>query len=200
MAFAVVIVAVARWRGLLALVGIVVAFVVLVVFLLPALRDGAPAASGGPGGVGGDPLRGHLSRPRSKSADQRRTAGHFVGAAAGRRIVLGGNTTGAPDRAIGRTEQQRRAYLGSVSISGLLLAGFIIGSLGVLNDVTVTQASTVFELAHLGGSRRAIFWAPSGSAAITSPARSTRWCWPMRAVRCRCCCCSASPTAHWATC
>jgi uncharacterized membrane protein len=41
----------------------------------------------------------------------------------------------------------------------LLLAGFIIGSLGVLNDVTVTQASTVFELANLGGntSRRAIF-------------------------------------------
>jgi hypothetical protein len=41
--FAVVIVAVARWRGLLALVGILVAFLVLVVFLLPALRDGAPA-------------------------------------------------------------------------------------------------------------------------------------------------------------
>ena len=41
-AFAVVIVAVARWRGLRALVGIVVAFVVLVVFMLPALRDGAP--------------------------------------------------------------------------------------------------------------------------------------------------------------
>jgi uncharacterized membrane protein len=54
---------------------------------------------------------------------------------------------------------QVSAYLGNVSISGLLLAGFIIGSLGVLNDVTVTQASTVFELAHLGGdtSRRAIF-------------------------------------------
>jgi uncharacterized membrane protein len=51
------------------------------------------------------------------------------------------------------------AYLGNVSISGLLLAGFIIGSLGVLNDVTVTQASTVFELAHLGGgsSRLAVF-------------------------------------------
>ncbi len=51
------------------------------------------------------------------------------------------------------------AYLGSVSISGLLLAGFIIGSLGVLNNVTMTQASTVFELAHLGGdtTRRAIF-------------------------------------------
>jgi uncharacterized membrane protein len=39
------------------------------------------------------------------------------------------------------------------------LAGFIIGSLGVLNDVTVTQASTVFELAEAGdnSSRRAVF-------------------------------------------
>jgi uncharacterized membrane protein len=50
------------------------------------------------------------------------------------------------------------AYLGNVSITGLLLAGFIVGSLGVLNDVTVTQASTVFELAHLEGtSRRRVF-------------------------------------------
>ncbi|OBA85571.1 hypothetical protein A5662_04140 [Mycobacteriaceae bacterium 1482268.1] len=49
--------------------------------------------------------------------------------------------------------------MGQVSITGLLLAGFIIGSLGVLNDVTVTQASTVFELAQVadGGSRRGIF-------------------------------------------
>ena len=42
------------------------------------------------------------------------------------------------------------ASMGHVSIKGLLLAGFIIGSLGVLNDVTITQASAVFELAHLG--------------------------------------------------
>ena len=37
------------------------------------------------------------------------------------------------------------------------LAGFIIGSLGVLNDVTVTQASTAFELAETGASRTDIF-------------------------------------------
>jgi uncharacterized membrane protein len=49
--------------------------------------------------------------------------------------------------------------MGQVSITGLLLAGFIIGSLGVLNDVTVTQASTVFELVAVGdgSSRRTIF-------------------------------------------
>ena len=46
-----------------------------------------------------------------------------------------------------------------MSITGLLLAGFIVGSLGVLNDVTITQASTVFELAQVGDgrSRRGIF-------------------------------------------
>ena len=72
---------------------------------------------------------------------------------------MGGNRI---DHLTGLSDEQNStvsAYLGSVSISGLLLAGFIIGSLGVLNDVTVTQASTVFELAHLGGdtSRRTIF-------------------------------------------
>jgi uncharacterized membrane protein len=67
----------------------------------------------------------------------------------------------------GLSEEQNNdvaAYMGDVSITGLLLAGFIIGSLGVLNDVTVTQASTVFELAaisqrdqSLERSRRTIF-------------------------------------------
>lgn len=50
-------------------------------------------------------------------------------------------------------------YAGQVSIVGLLLAGFVIGSLGVLNDVTVTQASTAFELAALdpSASRRRVY-------------------------------------------
>lgn len=37
-------------------------------------------------------------------------------------------------------------YLPNVSVTGLILAGFIIGALGVLNDVTIAQASTVHEL------------------------------------------------------
>ncbi len=34
----------------------------------------------------------------------------------------------------------------SISLSGLLLAGIVIGTLGALNDVTVTQASAVWEV------------------------------------------------------
>ncbi len=37
------VVAIARWRGLRALIGLGVAFGVLVVFMLPALLDGKPA-------------------------------------------------------------------------------------------------------------------------------------------------------------
>jgi uncharacterized membrane protein len=36
---------------------------------------------------------------------------------------------------------------GDVNMRGLLLAGIVIGSLGVLDDVTVTQSATVAELA-----------------------------------------------------
>jgi uncharacterized membrane protein len=41
------------------------------------------------------------------------------------------------------------AVAGQVQLSGLLLAGIVVASLGVLNDVTVTQASAVWELRDL---------------------------------------------------
>jgi uncharacterized membrane protein len=42
------------------------------------------------------------------------------------------------------------ATVGDLDLRGLLLAGIVIGSLGVLDDVTVTQASAVWEL-HVAG-------------------------------------------------
>ncbi len=40
-------------------------------------------------------------------------------------------------------------YLPQLNINGLLLAGMIVGALGVLNDLSIAQASTVNELYHL---------------------------------------------------
>ncbi len=157
--FAVVIVAVARWRGLLALVGIVVAFLVLVVFLLPALRDGAPAI---PVALVASAAILYAVIYLAHGVNLR-TSAALLGTLSSL-LLAAGLSWAAIELAhlTGLSDEQNStvsAYLGNVSISGLLLAGFIIGSLGVLNDVTVTQASTVFELAHLGGntSRRAIF-------------------------------------------
>lgn len=156
--FAIVIVVVARWRGLRALAGIVVAFVVLVVFMLPALRDGAPAV----------PLALVASATILYAVIylahgvSLRTSAALLGTLTAM-VLAAGLSWAAIELAhlTGLSEDRNNevaAYLGHVSIQGLLLAGFIIGSLGVLNDVTITQASAVFELASAGhGSRRQIF-------------------------------------------
>ena len=95
-AFAVVVVAVAGWRGLRALVGIVVAFGVLVVFMLPALRDGAAAIPVALVASADHSLRGHLPGTRREPAHQRRATRHAGVSAACRCIVLGSNRINAP--------------------------------------------------------------------------------------------------------
>jgi uncharacterized membrane protein len=159
LAFALVIVAVARWRGLLAVVGIIVAFLVLVVFLLPALRDGKPAI---PVALVASAAilfaviyLAHGVTLRTSAALLGTLTSLLLAALLSWWAIDWAHLTGLSEEQSGWVA----ASMGHVSISGLLLAGFIIGSLGVLNDVTVTQASTVFELAGLadGGSRRTIF-------------------------------------------
>ncbi|MGB0963978.1 MAG: YibE/F family protein [Mycobacterium sp.] len=157
--FAVVIVAVARWRGLRALIGIVVAFGVLVVFLLPALLDGAPAV---PVAIVASAAilfavlyLAHGVSWRTSAALLGTLVSLLFAAALSWGAIEFTHLTGLSED----KNNEVAAYLGNVSITGLLLAGFIIGSLGVLNDVTVTQASATFELAALGdgASRREVF-------------------------------------------
>ncbi|UGQ59064.1 YibE/F family protein [Rhodococcus pyridinivorans] len=157
--FAVVVVAIARWRGLRALIGLVVAFGVLVAFMLPALLDGKPAV---PVALVGGALilyavlyLAHGLNLRTSSALLGTLASMVVAALLSYVAIRMTHLTGLSEEQ--NTDVQ--LYIGHVSISGLLLAGFIIGSLGVLNDVTITQASSAFELAGLDpeSSRREIF-------------------------------------------
>jgi uncharacterized membrane protein len=157
-AFAVVVVAVAGWRGLRALIGIVVAFGVLVVFMLPALRDGAAAI---PVALVASAVilyaviyLAHGVSLRTSAALLGTLTSLLLAAVLSWGAIELTHLTGLSDDETNAVV----TYMGNVSITGLLLAGFIIGSLGVLNDVTVTQASTVFEMAELeGSSRRAVF-------------------------------------------
>ena len=160
-AFVLVIIVVARWRGLRALLGLGFAFLVLVMFLLPALLDGKPAIPVAL--VAGSLILyavlylAHGLNLRTSSA-LLGTLTSMIIAAALSWIVIDAT------RITGLSEEQNTnvaTYLENVSITGLLLAGFIIGSLGVLNDVTITQASAAFELAELDkkASRREIFTA-----------------------------------------
>ncbi|MDI9929619.1 YibE/F family protein [Rhodococcus sp. IEGM 1354] len=159
--FAVVICVVARWRGFRALVGLVIAFAVLVVFMLPALLDGAPAIPVAL--VAGAIILyavlylAHGVNLRTSSALLGTLTSMGLAAVLSYVAIRMTHLTGLSEEQ--NTEVQ--TYITHVSITGLLLAGFIIGSLGVLNDVTITQASAAFELASVDktASRREIFGA-----------------------------------------
>ena len=105
----------------------------------------------------------------------------------------------------GLSEEQNtnvQTYIEHIDITGLLLAGFIIGSLGVLNDVTNHPGILGIRV---GRTRQACVPSKSlrrvrcGSDVITSPARSTPWFSRTRVGRCHCYCSSASAGAHFRT-
>ncbi|MBB3039631.1 putative membrane protein [Hoyosella altamirensis] len=149
LAFAAIVILVARWRGFRALLGILVAFLVLVMFVLPALLDGKSAV---PVALVGGAMILYTALYLAHGVNLR-TSSALLGTLAS--LALAAILSWLAIEALtltGLSEEQNtqiQAYLQHVSISGLLLAGFIIGSLGVLNDVTITQAATAFELSRL---------------------------------------------------
>ncbi|MQY30980.1 hypothetical protein NRB56_65860 [Nocardia sp. RB56] len=157
--FVVVIVVVARWRGLRAVLGLGIAFGVLVLFLLPALLDGKPAVPvaliAGAVILYAVLYLAHGVNLRTSSALLGTLSAMVLAAVLSWLTLKLTHVTGLSE------EQNTNVatYLQHVSITGMLLAGFIIGSLGVLNDVTITQASAAFELATLdkAASRREVF-------------------------------------------
>jgi uncharacterized membrane protein len=157
--FAAVVVAVARWRGLAALAGVGIAYLVLVFFVLPALLAGEPALAVGLVG-GAAILFAALYLAHGPSA---RTSAALAGTLLS--LVLTGLLAVAATAAVRITGLSSevlpvvQASAPEVTVGGLVLCGVIIGALGVLNDVTVTQASAVWELAAVdpGASRARLF-------------------------------------------
>lgn len=144
--FVAAIVVLGRWRGVGALAGLAMSLIVIVVFALPALLDGSNAVAVAlvtagviafvalflAHGVGLATAAALLSTFASLAVTGL-LAWVFLAAS---------NFTGFGDENVGYLDA-----LGSqIDPRGLLLAGIVIGSLGVLDDVTVTQVSAVWEL------------------------------------------------------
>jgi uncharacterized membrane protein len=157
--FVLVVVAVARLRGLMALVGLVTSGLTIYYFLLPALLAGEPAILVTT--VTASAIMfvvlytTHGPNLRTSTA----LAGTLVGIAltAGISALSIGYThlTGVADETGGMVA----TFAAGLDFQGLLAAGVILAGLGVLNDVTITQASSVWELraASPEMSRRQLF-------------------------------------------
>ncbi|WP_306901139.1 YibE/F family protein [Arthrobacter sp. B1I2] len=147
--YAAVVIAVARWRGLRALVGLVGAYFVLANFLLPGLVEGKPPLLLAL--VGSTVIMiGVLYFAHGFSA---RTSTALLGTIFGLAItaLLAAWATDAANLAgVGSHDAATLVNTSAnISISGVILCGLIISGLGVLNDVTITQSSAVWELYEL---------------------------------------------------
>ncbi|GAC1442377.1 MAG: YibE/F family protein [Mycobacteriales bacterium] len=144
--FAVLAVLVGRARGAAALAGLAVAFAALIEFVLPALLSGSSpvlvALVAGSAVMTVVLYIGHGFTARTTVAVLGTLTGLGLVGAVGALAVSGTRLTGLSSDELTAVQ----ATTGHLDVSGLLLAGLVIGSLGVLNDVTVTQASAVWEL------------------------------------------------------
>jgi uncharacterized membrane protein len=143
--FAVVVLAAGRFHGLRALVGLAASLATVVFFVVPAITDGRPplqvAAFGALGVMLATIPLVHGGGAKSLAA--------CLGTAFALLLTLGLADLFTSLAHLSGLTTDEAVYLQStthVSIKGLLLAGMVIGSLGVLGDTTVTQASTVIAL------------------------------------------------------
>jgi len=147
-AFVLAVLLFGRWQGLRALIGLALSAVLFVVFLVPSILAGQdPVAVALVAGVAIMIATLYLSHGPSP-----KTTAAVVGTALALALTVGlawvvvqaASLTGLS------SEEARLVNLevGGVSFRGLLLAGIVLGGLGVLDDVTTSQASIVFELAR----------------------------------------------------
>ncbi|MDT0342204.1 YibE/F family protein [Streptomyces litchfieldiae] len=144
--FALAVVAVGRLRGLLALVGLTVSFAVLTLFILPAILHGSNplvvAVIGGSVIMLVTLYLVHGVNARTSVAVLGTLISLVLIGVMGSLFIGWAHLTGNTDDQTGLVH----SLYPNIEIRGLLLAGILIGSLGVLDDVTVTQTSAVWEL------------------------------------------------------
>jgi lysylphosphatidylglycerol synthetase-like protein (DUF2156 family) len=200
--FVAVVVAFGRWQGVRSLVALGISAVVIVGFIVPAIlagRSPVPVALVGAMAIMLAALYlSHGPGPKTTAAVAGTALALALTAAISAVFVGLTSLTGLASE----EAQNANFELGGVSMRGLLLAGVIIGGLGVLDDVTVSQASLVFELSHANPALRAAELVRSALrvgrdhvAATSTPSSS-----PTPAPPCRCWSCSspsASRSARW---
>jgi uncharacterized membrane protein len=144
--FVVAVVAFGRWQGIRSLLGLGLSFVVIVGFVVPAiLRGHSPVLVAVTGAMAIMLISLYLSHgtgPKTTAAVVGTALALGLTAALAIAFVAAASLTGlASEEAL-----NANFAVGGLSLRGLLLAGIIIGGLGVLDDVTMSQASLVAEL------------------------------------------------------
>jgi uncharacterized membrane protein len=153
--FALLVVLFGRLRGAFSLVGLVVALALVIEFVVPAMLDGEPPLAVALVGALAVML---ITIPLTHGAGVKSVAAMLGAAAALLLTALLAVVFVEVVHLTGLSSEEatllRGATGGELSPEGLLLAGMVIGALGVLDDVTVSQASTVMALRRANPAQR----------------------------------------------
>jgi uncharacterized membrane protein len=143
-----------RVLGLTSLIGLVASFAVLLLFIIPALLRGSPplvvAVVGAAAIMFAALYLTHGVNAHTSVAIAGTLASLVLTGVLGVAFTAALHLTGVASD----DDAFLAATRSGVDMRGLLLAGVVIGALGVLDDVTVTQSATVAELAAAGGQSR----------------------------------------------
>jgi uncharacterized membrane protein len=144
--FMLAVIAFGRWQGVRSLIGLGCSFAVIIGFVVPAIlrgRSPVPVALVGAMAImlASLYLSHGLGRKTTAAVVGTALALGLTAALTASFVELASLTGLASEDALNASFQ-----VGGISLRGLLLAGIIIGGLGVLDDVTVSQSSLVFEL------------------------------------------------------
>lgn len=144
--YLVVVLAVAGRKGLRSVLGLVVATAVLLRFMIPAfLALESPLWVTLVGAMGMMLAAVYIAHGMSV-----RTTTALLGTVAGIAITVGLSLWGVPASkltgALSEEATTLAALVPGINLQTLLTCGMVIAALGVLNDVTITQASAVWEL------------------------------------------------------
>jgi uncharacterized membrane protein len=144
--FAVMVLLLSRLRGALSLLGLGVSLALILLYVIPAILDGKPpvaVAISGSLAIGLAAIAlSHGRGPKSLAAMLGTIASLLLTALLAVIFTHATRLTGLS----GEEAFALRLADPTVSLQGLLIAGMIIGALGVLDDVTVSQSATVFAL------------------------------------------------------
>jgi len=145
--FVVLAVVVSGWRGASSLLGLAASFLVIFKFILPQIIGGSdPILVSIVGCLLIIPISfflAHGVNQKTVVAIGGTMVALIITGILAKFFVVATHLTGFASEEAGLLQVARE---GAVNFKGLLLAGIIIGAVGVLDDVTISQAAIVFEL------------------------------------------------------
>jgi uncharacterized membrane protein len=145
--FVLLVIAIGRWQGLTSLIGMVASLLVILRFIVPGILAGHDPVTVSVIGA----ITIMISSLYLSHGVNRKTTVALLATAVSLAITAALASISIDFAKLSGLADEQAATVsiitsGGIDPRGLLLAGMIIGALGVLDDVTVAQASAVYEL------------------------------------------------------